>query len=191
MIVEHFRHPRRFLAAAARARLGKHIVLLHPGRSAACACLGRDAHRRDGGRLPGDAHQGFSRWSCRRRHTRRIAGCLRDIGSLPISPSGGAAVLTESGAFKALTLDFCDALGLPLPALGDDTAAALRSVLPDFIPPTNPLDVTAQALVDPGLYGRTLPLILNDDRYGSLVLAIILTDEATSRLKFPRHHRAR
>jgi acyl-CoA synthetase (NDP forming) len=103
----------------------------------------------------------------------------------PSLPSGGAAVLTESGAFKALTLDFCDALRLPLPDLSDATAAGLRRVLPDFIPPTNPLDVTAQALVDPELYGRTLPLILNDDRYSSLVLGIILTDEATSELKFP------
>ena len=103
----------------------------------------------------------------------------------PSLPSGGAAVFTESGAFKALTLDFCDALGLPLPALSEATAAALRGVMPDFIPPTNPLDLTAQALVDPGLYGRTLPIILNDDRYGSLVLGIILTDEATSGLKFP------
>ena len=102
----------------------------------------------------------------------------------PSLPSGGAAVFTESGAFKALTLDFCEVLGLPLPALSEVTATALCGVMPDFIPPSNPLDLTAQALVDPGLYGRTLPIILSDDHYGSLVLGIILTDEATSGLKF-------
>jgi acyl-CoA synthetase (NDP forming) len=58
-------------------------------------------------------------------------------------------------------------------------------VLPDFIPPTNPLDITAQGLVDPDLYRRCIPPVLADERYGSLVLAIILTDEGTSGLKFP------
>ena len=103
----------------------------------------------------------------------------------PSVPARGAAVLTESGAFKALSLDFCEMLGLPLPALSDATATALRQAMPDFIPATNPLDITAHALVDPDLYRRTLPPILADENYSSLVLGIILTDEATSRLKFP------
>ncbi len=186
MIVEHFRQPHRFLAAAAHASSrGKHIVLLYPGRSNA-ARISAETHT---GAMAGDyqvmrtkvAHAGVVVVDTLEE--------LLDVSEIlircPCPPSGGAAVLTESGAFKALTLDFCDALGLPLPELSDSTAAGLRRVLPDFIPPTNPLDVTAQALVDPELYGRTLPLILNDDRYGSLVLGIILTDEATSGLKFP------
>jgi acyl-CoA synthetase (NDP forming) len=100
-------------------------------------------------------------------------------------PKGGAAVLTESGAFKALTLDFCESLGLALPALGSKAEQGLRAVLPEFIPPTNPLDLTAQGLVDPDLYHKTLPHLLLDESYGSIVLAIILTDPATSGLKFP------
>ncbi len=186
MIVEHFRHPRRFLATVARARsLGKHIVLLHPGRSGA-ARASAETHT---GAMAGDYQVMRTKVSHAGVVVVDTLEELLDISEMlvrcPSLPSGGAAVLTESGAFKALTLDFCDMLGLPLPALSDTTAAALRGVLPDFIPSANPLDVTAQALVDPELYGRTLPLILNDDRYGSLVLGIILTDEATARLKFP------
>ena len=186
MIVEHFRRPRRFLAAAARARsLGKHIVLLHPGRSGA-ARASAETHT---GAMAGDyqvmrtkvSHAGVVMVDT----LEELLDVCEILIRCPTLRSVGAAVLTESGAFKALTLDFCDMLRLPLPELSDGTAAALRGVLPDFIPPTNPLDVTAQALVDPELYGRTLPLILNDDRYGSLVLGIILTDEATARLKFP------
>ena len=100
-------------------------------------------------------------------------------------PQAGAAVFTESGAFKALTLDLCETLGLQLPSLSDETSAGLRAALPDFIPPTNPLDLTAQGLIDPGLYRRTLPIVLADERFGSVVLAIILTDEATSGRKLP------
>jgi acyl-CoA synthetase (NDP forming) len=72
-----------------------------------------------------------------------------------------------------------------LPELSGTAAASLQSVLPDFIPATNPLDITAQALVDSDLYRRTIPALLNEDRFGSLVLGIILTDEVTSNLKFP------
>jgi acyl-CoA synthetase (NDP forming) len=186
MIVEHFRRPQKFLAAAARARsLGKHIVLLHPGRSGA-ARASAETHT---GALAGDYQVMRTKVSRAGVVVVDTLEELLDVSEIlircPALPSGGAAVLTESGAFKALTLDFCDIIGLALPTLSDVTAAALRGVLPDFIPPTNPLDVTAQALVDPELYGRTLPLILSDDRYGSLVLGIILTDEATSGLKFP------
>ena len=62
----------------------------------------------------------------------------------------------------------------------------MRQALPAFIPPSNPLDLTAQGLVDPDLYRRTLPPMLDDRRFGSVMLAIILTDPATTRLKLPR-----
>ena len=61
----------------------------------------------------------------------------------------------------------------------------LREALPAFIPPSNPLDLTAQGLVDPDLYRRTLPAVLDEDRFGSVVLCIILTDPKTTRLKLP------
>lgn len=186
MIVEQFRNPRRFLDAADRVReRGKHIVLLHPGRSSA-ARASAETHT---GAMAGD----YQVMRTQVEHAGVIVAEtleeLLDVSELvlrcPSLPMGGTAVLTESGAFKALTLDLCDQVSLPLPELSTATAEALRQVLPDFIPPTNPLDVTAQALVDPDLYRRTLPSILADDRYGSLVLAIILTDETTSSLKLP------
>jgi acyl-CoA synthetase (NDP forming) len=186
MIVEQFRHPKKFLELAARARaLGKYIVLLHPGKSSA-ARASAETHT---GAMAGDydvmrtnvAHAGVV-----------VADTLEELLDVseillrcPSLPARGAAVLTESGAFKALSLDFCEMLDLPLPALRESTAAALRLAMPDFIPATNPLDITAHALVDPDLYRRTLPPILADENYSSLVLGIILTDEATSNLKFP------
>ena len=186
MIVEKFRRPKKFLALAARARaLGKFIVLLHPGRSSA-ARLSAETHT---GAMVGD----FQVMRTKVAHAGVVVVDtleeLLDVSELllrcPTLPTGGAAVLTESGAFKALSLDFCELVGLPLPALSEGLSAELRQILPDFIPTTNPLDVTAQGLIDPDLYRQTLPLILADERYGSLVLAIILTDEPTSGLKFP------
>jgi acyl-CoA synthetase (NDP forming) len=100
-------------------------------------------------------------------------------------PRKGAAVFTESGAFKALTLDICERIGLDLPSLSPMAENHLKDALPAFIPPSNPLDLTAQGLVDPSLYRRTLPAVLDDPQFGSVVLGIILTDPTTTALKLP------
>lgn len=186
MIVEQFRKPKKLLALAQRAReAGKRIVLLHPGSSSAA----RAAAATHTGALAGDynlmrtkvAHAGIIVVDT----LEELVDVTDILSRCHNLPTGGAAVFTESGAFKALALDLCERLALPLPALADATADALRAVLPDFIPPTNPLDITAQGLVDPDLYRRCIPPVLADEQYGSLVLAIILTDETTSALKFP------
>ena len=104
---------------------------------------------------------------------------------IPAPAPGGAAVICESGAFKALTLDLAEREALPLPPLGDADSPALRAALPDFVPVSNPLDVTAQGLVDPDLYARVLTALIGDDRVQSVLLAIIQTDAVTAKLKFP------
>lgn len=185
MIVEQFRRPKRFLALAEKARaVGKTIVLLHPGKSSAA----RDSAATHTGAMAGD-------WQVMKTLVEHAGVVLvdgleelGDVVDLAIRAgsieAGGTAVLTESGAFKALTLDLCEAIGLPLPPPSPDTHAVLRAAIPDFIPVSNPMDLTAQALVDPDLYRRTLAPLLADDAYGSIVLGIIQTDVATSKLKF-------
>jgi acyl-CoA synthetase (NDP forming) len=44
---------------------------------------------------------------------------------------------------------------------------------------SNPLDLTAQGLVDPDLYYRTLAAVFDDDRFGSVLAGIIQTDPVT------------
>lgn len=185
MIVEQFRKPARFLALAERAReLGKPIVLLHPGQSSAA----RESAATHTGAMAGD-------WQVMRTKVERagviLADTLEELGDVVDLAQrcgrmrqGGAAVLTESGAFKALTLDFCEELGFALPPLAGETQARLRAAIPDFIPVSNPMDLTAQALVDPDLYRRTLEPLLGDPAFAAIVLGIIQTDEATCRLKF-------
>jgi len=186
MIVEQFRDPARFLTLAAKAReIGKPIVLLHPGKSAAA----RESAATHTGAMAGD-------WTLMRTKVRDagvvLVDSLEELGDVldlaarvPAPPSDATAVLTESGAFKALTLDLCEGIGLNLPAPSEDASAALRAAMPDFIPVSNPMDLTAQALVDPDLYKRALAALLRDPQYGSVVFAIIQTDVPTSERKFP------
>ncbi len=72
-------------------------------------------------------------------------------------------------------LDFCETVGLPLPEPSPATKEIIGSIAPDLILPTNPVDLTAQSLIDPDLYRKTMAPLLADERYGSLVLAIILS----------------
>jgi acyl-CoA synthetase (NDP forming) len=186
MIVEQFRQAQRFLALAERARrAGKYIVLLHPGRSSAA----RASAATHTGAMAGDYNLMRTKVSHAGVIVVETLEELLDVSDIvlrcPSLPRGGAAIMSDSGAFKAMTLDFCEAIGLPLPPLPPAVHDALTKVLPEFVPPSNPLDLTAQALVDPDLYNRILPHLLKDDTYGSIVLGVILTDRGTAARKFP------
>jgi len=185
MIVEHFRQPARFLKIARAARAaGKHIVLLHPGRSAAGAASAA-THT---GAMAGD-------YAVMRVHVERagviLVESLEELGDVvevaarcEMLPQGGTGVIAESGAFKAMMLDQAEAVQLDLPRMTDADSPALRAALPEFVPVSNPLDVTAQGLVDPGLYGRTLAALVGDERVGTIVVTLIQTDVSTSHVKF-------
>jgi acetate---CoA ligase (ADP-forming) len=185
LIVEQFRDPKRFLALAEEARAaGKPVVLLHPGKSAAA----RKSAETHTGAMAGD--HAIMRAKVSRAGVIVVDTIeeLLDVTELCLRcppARGGACVLGESGSFKALTLDFCETVGLELPAMAARTEAALRSFLPDFVGVTNPMDLTAQGLVDRDLYRKTLPPLLADEAFGAIVIGIILTDEWTSDLKLP------
>ena len=186
MIVEQFRKPERFLAAAARAAAaGKPIVLLHPGTSSAA----RESAATHTGAMAGD-------YALMRAKVTRagviMAETLEELGDIaeialrcPALPSGQTAVLGESGAFKALTLDLAESLGLPLAPLHDDDSPALRAALPPFVPVSNPLDITAQGLSEPAIYTRCLEALLDDPRVGTVLAGIIQAEAVTCAIKFP------
>lgn len=186
MVVEQFRNPARFLALAEKAReIGKPIVLLHPGRSQAAAASAA-THT---GAMAGD-------YKVMKAKVERagviLVSNLEELGDVveiasraPSLPSGGTAVLTESGAFKALSLDLCEDINLNLPVLTDNNAPNLRAAMPEFVAVSNPVDMTAQSLVDPDMYQRIMSTLIPDNRFGSIVLAIIQTDDTTTDKKFP------
>lgn len=185
MIVEHFRRPDAFLAAARAARsAGKPVVLLHPGRSAAGAASAA-THT---GAMAGDH-------AVMRTHVEHagviLVESLEELGDVveiatrcPALPGGATGVVAESGAFKAMMLDLAEEVGLNLPPLGDADSPALRAALPPFVPVSNPLDVTAQGLVDPGMYGRVIAALAEDARIDTIVVTLIQTDIRTSSVKF-------
>lgn len=186
MVAEHFRQPRRFLALAQEARrLGKIIVLLHPGKSSAA----RKAAETHTGAMTGDhdvmralVEQAGVLMVETIEELIDVAECIARFKTLPY---GGAAIMGESGAFKALMFDYCEELKLPLPQPEGEAEKALAAIAPGLIMAGNPLDMTAQALVDPGLYRKAIIPFLQTKGCGSILLSIILSSTESARRKMP------
>ena len=186
MIVEQFRKPRQFLEIADKARqAGKIIVLLHPGRSQAA----RDSAATHTGAMAGN----YELMSTKVRHAgilkvdtlEEFGDCLELLSRCGRIGRAGTLVIGESGAFKALTLDFAEAVGLNLPSAIDTDSPALRAALPEFVPVSNPVDMTAQGLIDPTIYGRLVEAGVEDNRFDNVILGIIQTDAVTCGIKLP------
>ena len=176
IVAEQIRRPREFLALAAKAReKSKPIVMLHPGRSAAA----RESAVTHTGAMTGDwdVMKTLVEHACVGLVTTMdelidVAEMMARFDHLPSRPP---LVFGESGCFKALMLDLADAAGLELPPPEGASYDVLNKLAPGLILATNPVDLTAQPLVDPDLYTRALPPLAADDRYGSVVLGMILS----------------
>ncbi len=174
LFLEQIRRPRLFLRLAARAReKGKPVILLHPGRSARA----REAAQSHTGALAGN-YEVMRTWL--EREAVAVVDTLDELFDVsailhryPRPPSRSAAVLTNSGAFRGLTLDFAEEFDLPLSEIAEGTKRALAAVLPPLAVPDNPLDVTTGGMTNPDLFGGASRALLADPAVGSLIVSVI------------------
>ena len=101
-----------------------------------------------------------------------------DIFSQCALPGGrGIGFITRSGGAGALMADRAEELGLEVAALGPDTTEALRKVVPAFGSTSNPVDITAQGLVNPALMRDSLKILLSDPGVDVAVVWLSFTDK--------------
>jgi acyl-CoA synthetase (NDP forming) len=114
---------------------------------------------------------------------------LGDIATMAVTckalPGANMAVLGESGALRGLAFDIAEDIGLDLVDLNDANSPVLRSILPDYVPVSNPTDITALGLSEPEVYTKVLTALLEDERVGSVVASIIQSDPITCAIKLP------
>ncbi len=79
------------------------------------------------------------------------------LSAQPVPAGRRVAVLTNGGGPGILVADACEAAGLLVPELSDDTQAALRVGLPPQASVKNPVDVVASATAEQ--YGQALRLL--------------------------------
>ena len=186
MYLESIRRPRAFLAAVRRAReAGKPVIVLHPGKSNKA----QESAATHTGALAGDYALMKTKLA---REGVIFAETLEELGDIteialrcPALPGANMAVLGESGALRGLAFDIAEEIGLDLVDLHDEDSPALRAALPDFVPVSNPLDITAVGLSEPEIYTHTLTALLEDERIGSVVASIIQSDPVTCGIKLP------
>lgn len=186
MYVESVRRPQAFLAAARRAReSGKPVVMLHPGKSNKA----QESAATHTGAMAGDYALMKAKLSREGVIFAETLEELGDIATMAVTckalPGANMAVLGESGALRGLAFDIAEDIGLDLVDLNDENMPAMRAILPDYVPVSNPTDITALGLSEPEIYTKVLTVLLEDERVGSVVASIIQSDPITSKIKFP------
>jgi acetate---CoA ligase (ADP-forming) len=173
IFAERLREPQRFLQLASRARAArKPIVLMHTGRSARA----QEAAQSHTGALAGD-HAVMRALSA---HESVILvdtlDELADIAALlcryPNPPTAGVGLVTNSGALRGLTFDYCEDAELDVPEIAQATKEKMAPRLPAFAVVENPIDLTVQSLVEPELVGLGAKALADDPNIGSVVLAV-------------------
>ncbi len=169
LFAETIRHAPSFAAAARRAiAVAKPIVVLKIGLSELTA-RSAQAHT---GALVGDdrVFDGV----CRQHGIVRVesiedllftadvitrTGVLRPQGLGVVSISGGACEIAA---------DRAQVLHVPMPALSDAAVAELRTALPSFGTPNNPLDITGGAVLQPDLFEQGLRILGRQPEFSAL-----------------------
>ncbi len=101
-----------------------------------------------------------------------------DIFSQCALPAGkGIGFITRSGGAGALMADRAEEVGLDVAVLSAETTEALRKVVPAFGSISNPVDITAQGLVNPALMRDSLKILLSDAKVDAAIVWLSFTDK--------------
>jgi acetyl coenzyme A synthetase (ADP forming)-like protein len=171
LYLESFGNPRKFAEIARRVSKNKPIVAVKAGRSAAGA---RAAQSHTGALASSDAIVA---------DLFRQAGVIRtdtleemfDVASLlaqqPLPAGRRVGIITNAGGAGILAADACEARGLHLPALSNESATRLREFLPAAASVSNPVDMIASASAED--YRRAVQTLLADDAFDALLVIYI------------------
>ena len=171
LYLESFGNPRKFGDIARRVGRVKPIVAVKAGRSIAGA---RAAASHTGALAATDAVVDalFHQAGVIRTNTLEE---LFDVAALlahqPIPRGRRVAILTNAGGPGILAADACEANGLELVTLNEQTQTELRSFLPRAASVSNPVDMLASA--PPEHYRRALGALLRDEHVDSVLTIFI------------------
>ena len=174
LFMEQIRRPASFLALVEKARrLGKPVLLMHPGSSE----RGRASARSHTGALAGD-HAVME--AMLRHHGVVLVETMDELidtatllARWPEGAEKGAAIVSNSGAVRGISLDLGERIGLPIPKLSPESEAALRPIVPGYVPVDNPLDLATAGMGQADIYGQTARIMLADDKIGCAILAMV------------------
>ena len=171
LYLESFGNPRKFARLARRVARSKPILAMKSGHTAAGArAASSHTAALAGSEAAVDAL--FRQTGVLRADTLEE---LLDLAALlsrqPLPRGRRVAVLTNAGGLGILCADACEAAGLTLPTLSDQTVTALREFLPAAASDANPVDLLGSATAAD--YERAVPLLLADPRVDALIALFV------------------
>ncbi|HEY6203765.1 MAG TPA: GNAT family N-acetyltransferase [Candidatus Limnocylindria bacterium] len=169
LYLESFGNPRKFARIARRVGAKKPIVAVKSGRSVA-------------GARATSSHTGaiVAASDVTTDALFRQTGVIRtgtlaelfDVAALlanqPLPAGGRVAILTNAGGPAILATDACEAAGLEIAPLSDDTTAKLRAFLPAEASTANPIDMIASAGADE--YARSIAVLASDPAIDAVIV---------------------
>lgn len=169
LFLESVRDPRRFENAIAAANAaGRPVIVLKVGSSEATA---RAAQAHTGALVGNDRifdalclRLGMSRV----RSLEELVVTTDLFARLGSIRQKGLAFVAMSGGMCEIATDQAESEGVPLPKLAKETLSELRQTLPALATPSNPLDVTGAAMLEPELVTRSLAVLARDPAVGVL-----------------------
>ena len=171
LYLESFGNPRKFARLSRRIARRKPILALKAGATAAGA-KAASSHTAALAGSEAAVNALFHQAGVLRARTLEelvdVAGLL---SSQPLPRGRRVGVLTNAGGLGILCADACEAAGLELPELADETRAALAEVLPGDGSVANPIDMLGSATGE--TYEQAIPPLLADPRLDALIVLFV------------------
>ena len=173
MYLESFGNPRKFARIARRLAREKLVLAMKSGRS------------RAGSKAAGSHTAALAGSDTAVDAVFRQAGVIRadtlsellDIAALlssqPVPKGRRVAVLTNAGGLGILCADACEAAGLELAPLSEETRATLAAALPIEASVANPVDMLGSATAES--FETALPVILADPGIDAVITLFVPT----------------
>ena len=178
LYLESFGNPRRFGTLARRVARTKPILAVKSGTTSSGArAASSHTAALAGSEAAVDAlfHQaGVIRAST----LEELIDVATLLSTQPMPRGRRVAVLTNAGGLGILCADACEAAGLELPQLSEDTVRAISPLLPREASLGNPVDMLGSA--SDNLYESVLPSLLADPAIDAVIVLFVPTVSATA-----------
>jgi acetate---CoA ligase (ADP-forming) len=171
LYLESFGNPRKFARLSRRVARRKPILALKAGATAAGAkAASSHTAALAGSEAAVDAlfHQAGV---LRARTLEELVDVAGLLSSQPLPRGRRVGVLTNAGGLGILCADACEAAGLELPELTQETRDALAEALPGDSSVANPVDMLGSATG--ATYERAIPPLLADPRLDALIVLFV------------------
>ena len=176
LYLESFGNPQRFANIARRVSMHKPIACVKGGRTHAGA---RAASSHTGSLAGTDraAEALFEHTGVIRVDTvEELFDVAMLLANQPLPGGDRVAIVSNGGGPGILATDACDAYGLTMATLSDDTREALRRALPAEASVNNPVDTIAGA--DASAMGASVEAVLRDDGVDALLVLYVPTSHS-------------